>query len=203
MQGTAIARSTEYRHAGCMTAPILLFGLSVLLSGCKTLGPISIPADRFNYNMASAQSANEQMLLNILRLRDGNRQQLARFDRSGAREDRAAGEGGRHPQRVPRTRLAGDRTGAVRILDLDGHAPAEDDPEAVRDHALLRDRRPSRDADAVAPQQQPVAVRQGSAQRVFRHFLRSDGWATGALTALGWAVPTRSSAAQPRYSSPR
>ena len=54
-----------------MAAPILLFGLSVILSGCKTLGPISIPADRFNYNLASAQSANEQMLLNILRLRYG------------------------------------------------------------------------------------------------------------------------------------
>ena len=71
MQGTATVRSTENRRTGRITAPIFLACLSVSLSGCKTLGPISIPADRFNYNLASAQSANEQMLLNILRLRYG------------------------------------------------------------------------------------------------------------------------------------
>ena len=39
--------------------------------GCATLGPTSLPADRFNYNKSLARSANEQLLLNIVRLRYG------------------------------------------------------------------------------------------------------------------------------------
>jgi len=35
------------------------------------LGPRTIPGDRFNYNEAGAQSASEQLLLNIVRLRYG------------------------------------------------------------------------------------------------------------------------------------
>lgn len=41
------------------------------LCGCRSVGPITVPADRFNYNQAQAQSSNEQMLLNIVRLRYG------------------------------------------------------------------------------------------------------------------------------------
>lgn len=39
--------------------------------GCSTLGPRTIRSDRFNYNQAAAQSSNEQLLLNIVRLRYG------------------------------------------------------------------------------------------------------------------------------------
>ena len=39
------------------------------LPGCKALGPGRIPPDQFNYNAAVARSSNEQMLLNIVRLR--------------------------------------------------------------------------------------------------------------------------------------
>lgn len=39
------------------------------LIGCSTLGPRTIPGDRFNYNKSLARSANEQLLLNIVRLR--------------------------------------------------------------------------------------------------------------------------------------
>lgn len=49
---------------------IALFELS-LLGGCSTLGPRTIRGDRFNYNQAAAESSNEQLLLNIVRLRYG------------------------------------------------------------------------------------------------------------------------------------
>jgi hypothetical protein len=39
--------------------------------GCATLGPTRLPGDRFNYNKSLAQSSNEQLLLNIVRLRYG------------------------------------------------------------------------------------------------------------------------------------
>jgi predicted small lipoprotein YifL len=52
--------------------PILLFGvLLASVAGCTSLGPITIPGDRFNYNEAGAQSTKEQLLLNIVRLRYG------------------------------------------------------------------------------------------------------------------------------------
>ncbi len=40
-----------------------------MCAGCKSLGPISVPRDHFNYNEAGSQSKNEQILLNIIRLR--------------------------------------------------------------------------------------------------------------------------------------
>lgn len=50
---------------------LLLGGLTVAAIGCTTVGPLSIRGDRFKYNQAGARSANEQMLLNIVRLRYG------------------------------------------------------------------------------------------------------------------------------------
>lgn len=47
--------------------PILL--ASLLLAGCRGMGSRTIPRDRFNYNEALSQSRNQQMLLNIVRLR--------------------------------------------------------------------------------------------------------------------------------------
>ena len=41
----------------------------LLLTGCTSLGSRTIPRDSFNYNEAMAQSRNQQMLLNIVRLR--------------------------------------------------------------------------------------------------------------------------------------
>ncbi len=38
---------------------------------CKSFGPRQVPIDRFDYNTAIATSANEQMLLNLVRLRFG------------------------------------------------------------------------------------------------------------------------------------
>lgn len=39
--------------------------------GCTTLGPLTVQLDRFNYNHVLGQSSNEQLLLNIVRLRYG------------------------------------------------------------------------------------------------------------------------------------
>ena len=53
-----------------MFIAVALFGSS-LVWGCSTLGPRTIRGDRFNYNQAAAESSNEQLLLNLVRLRYG------------------------------------------------------------------------------------------------------------------------------------
>ena len=53
-------------------AGLLLVGLV----GCKTIGPISMPSDRFNYNQAIAASSDEQLLLNLIRIRYGETPRL-------------------------------------------------------------------------------------------------------------------------------
>ncbi len=54
---------------------LLCLGLACLAGmasgGCSSLGPRTIRGDRFNYNKAGADSSNEQLLLNIVRLRYG------------------------------------------------------------------------------------------------------------------------------------
>lgn len=46
--------------------------LALAMAGCISLGPRSVPADRFNYSEALSQSLKQQMLLNIVRLRYGD-----------------------------------------------------------------------------------------------------------------------------------
>jgi hypothetical protein len=46
-----------------------MVGVWVFISGCAARGARRVPADRFNYNAAIAQSTREQMLLNIVRSR--------------------------------------------------------------------------------------------------------------------------------------
>lgn len=41
----------------------------LFLASCSALGPRNIPNDRFDYNEAISRSANEQMLLNLVRMR--------------------------------------------------------------------------------------------------------------------------------------
>ena len=48
---------------------ILIATLLILISGCAAQGARRVPADRFDYNAAIAQSTREQMLLNIVRSR--------------------------------------------------------------------------------------------------------------------------------------
>ncbi|MGD8980830.1 MAG: hypothetical protein PVF42_04500 [Desulfobacterales bacterium] len=47
----------------------LLTAVFFVLSGCAAFGHRRVPADRFNYNEALAESSREQMLMNIIRLR--------------------------------------------------------------------------------------------------------------------------------------
>jgi hypothetical protein len=48
---------------------LIVLSACLLLTACASRGPGRIPPDRFNYNAAIARSANEQMLLNLVRLR--------------------------------------------------------------------------------------------------------------------------------------
>lgn len=47
------------------------FFLILVLTACKSMGPRTIPVDSFNYNDRIAQHRQEQMLLNIVRIRYG------------------------------------------------------------------------------------------------------------------------------------
>ncbi len=51
------------------TLMLVVTGSSMMLSACTSRGPGRMSPDRFNYNQAIAQSSNEQMLLNLVRLR--------------------------------------------------------------------------------------------------------------------------------------
>lgn len=49
----------------------VLVSAPMFFSGCKTMGPRVIRGDRFNYNAEGSNSTNEQILLNLVRLRYG------------------------------------------------------------------------------------------------------------------------------------
>lgn len=51
--------------------PALACAALTLLPGCASRGPEVIPTDRFNYNASIANSMQEQLLLNIVRMRYG------------------------------------------------------------------------------------------------------------------------------------
>jgi hypothetical protein len=53
----------------CCGYSLLIFAALFLISGCAARGAKRVPADRFDYNAAIAQSTREQMLLNIVRSR--------------------------------------------------------------------------------------------------------------------------------------
>jgi len=52
-----------------LTLHCAVMAIALVLPGCASVGPRSLPADRFDYNAAIASSTNEQMLLNLIRLR--------------------------------------------------------------------------------------------------------------------------------------
>jgi hypothetical protein len=53
----------------CIGYTLILIAALFSLTGCSAMGSRRMPADRFNYNAALAQSTREQMLLNIVRSR--------------------------------------------------------------------------------------------------------------------------------------
>lgn len=50
---------------------VLISAACVLNAGCSSLGPRVVPGDGFNYNEAGLDTAKQQMLLNLVRLRYG------------------------------------------------------------------------------------------------------------------------------------
>jgi hypothetical protein len=64
-------QSSVFRTPG---GPLGAFALSAavslgVLAGCRSFGAGRVPGDRFDYNQSIARSTNEQMLLNVVRLR--------------------------------------------------------------------------------------------------------------------------------------
>jgi hypothetical protein len=51
---------------------VVIPALALVTSSCISLGPKSVPGDRFNYSEALSYSLKQQMLLNIVRLRYGD-----------------------------------------------------------------------------------------------------------------------------------
>jgi len=47
----------------------LITVLLVAMTGCSSVGPKTVPQDQFNYNVAIAESSQEQLLVNLVRLR--------------------------------------------------------------------------------------------------------------------------------------
>jgi hypothetical protein len=68
MQSLKSTNGRHIRKANCKFFFLLVLAL-FLISGCAARGARRVPADRFDYNSAIAQSTREQMLLNIVRSR--------------------------------------------------------------------------------------------------------------------------------------
>ena len=62
-----IVITMKLHHRTLIVSFLIMLCLS--LPACSRFGPRQIPLDRFNYNSAIARSSNEQMLINLVRLR--------------------------------------------------------------------------------------------------------------------------------------
>ena len=62
-------RNTFFPLRTVFTSAVVIFLTALVLSSCRSMGPKTIPKDGFNYNQRIADQENEQMLLNIVRLR--------------------------------------------------------------------------------------------------------------------------------------
>jgi hypothetical protein len=65
------AHQPSPRRLALLARPACALALGLALPACSPLGARQLPLDRFDYNSAIADSANEQMLLNLVRLRFG------------------------------------------------------------------------------------------------------------------------------------
>jgi len=48
---------------------VLCVALTTVLAGCSSVGPLTLKTNRAEYNVALQESGNQQLLLNIVRLR--------------------------------------------------------------------------------------------------------------------------------------
>ena len=79
MQFTKFPTKQETKMTSSRYA-LLIAAALFLISGCAARGAQRVPADRFDYNGAIAQSTREQMLLNIVRSRYGKANPVASND---------------------------------------------------------------------------------------------------------------------------
>lgn len=49
--------------------PVLLGAVLLLIAGCSSIGPKTIPRDRYDYSCSISESWKRQTLLNIVKLR--------------------------------------------------------------------------------------------------------------------------------------
>jgi len=68
MQNTIPPSRQKTKNVSCKSILLVVAAL-VLITGCAAQGAKRVPADRFDYNAAIAQSTREQILLNIVRSR--------------------------------------------------------------------------------------------------------------------------------------
>lgn len=68
-----LAPAVQYLHTYCLpinnALKLATFIISLTLTACSSLGTDRVVPDRFDYNQSIGQSANQQMLLNLVRLR--------------------------------------------------------------------------------------------------------------------------------------
>lgn len=62
-------KSSKSKNRLPLVGSVLLAGMILLASGCSSFGPRQLPPDQFNYNEAISRSTEQQMLLNLVRLR--------------------------------------------------------------------------------------------------------------------------------------
>jgi len=62
-----VTTGTEICHRTLVVSFLIM--LCLFLPACGRFGPRQVPRDSFNYNAAIARSSNEQMLINLVRLR--------------------------------------------------------------------------------------------------------------------------------------
>jgi hypothetical protein len=51
---------------------IIGFGIAILVSGCRSMGPAALSRDRFDYTLAISDSVKNQALLNMVKIRYGD-----------------------------------------------------------------------------------------------------------------------------------